>query len=242
MTFEESYIALRKKEGRLYSDEEVAGLPIIAKDHPLSAEWKLRQDQYLRFTRYIEREQWITTTVEIGCGNGWLCSRIQEAGGSYVWGIDTNVPELEQARRIFCHNNKLAFLQGSVELLSQSKMEPELIVMAGAIQYFRDLPGLIGVLLSHLHEDGEIHIFDSPFYKEEEKASAKKRSDAYYAQMGFPEMSTHYHHHSYDDLKRFNPRLLYKPSAIKRFIGKLRSKRVSPFPWIVIKKSVNLKE
>ena len=40
--FEQAYIQLREKEGRLYKDEEVAKLPATAGNHCYHHEWEIR--------------------------------------------------------------------------------------------------------------------------------------------------------------------------------------------------------
>ena len=42
--FEKLYISLRKKEGRIfYNEEEIVKLPVIFSSHPLYKEWKIRK-------------------------------------------------------------------------------------------------------------------------------------------------------------------------------------------------------
>ena len=42
--FEKLYIRLRQKEGRIYTDEEVAHLPSIPQHHPHYKEWQIREE------------------------------------------------------------------------------------------------------------------------------------------------------------------------------------------------------
>jgi hypothetical protein len=103
--------------------------------------------------------------------------------------------------------------------------------MTGSIQHFRDLHEVVGLSLKLLHQNGEIHILNSPFYKPEEIEAAKKRTISYYTQLGLPEMAGRYHHHSITEIKMYNHRVLRNPSSIK---NKLRRNN-NPFPWICIR-------
>ena len=52
-TFELKYIEARKKENRIYSDEEVKLLPYASANNPHKNEWKLRKRSLDRFNNYI---------------------------------------------------------------------------------------------------------------------------------------------------------------------------------------------
>ncbi|MBL4668851.1 MAG: hypothetical protein JKY30_06260, partial [Flavobacteriales bacterium] len=54
--FSDSYLKVREKEQRIYSDEVVENLPITTKEHPQYEEWKLRQKSTNRFTNYLENK------------------------------------------------------------------------------------------------------------------------------------------------------------------------------------------
>jgi hypothetical protein len=94
------------------------------------------------------------------------------------------------------------------------------------LQYFPDLPALIRALRPLLASGGEIHILDSPFYSPEAVPAARERTRRYYAELGFPLMASHYHHHSFAGLDPYTFDCLYDPSSAAAHSGD------SPFPWI----------
>ena len=106
------------------------------------------------------------------------------------------------------------------------------IIVASAIQYFADLPLLLRQLLALLQPGGELHVLDSPLYAAAEVAAARARSEAYYREMGVPEMTGFYHHHTYEEALALAPTFLYDPRsplvAIKRRLGMAEL----PFPWL----------
>jgi SAM-dependent methyltransferase len=229
------YTSIREKEGRMYSDAEVAALPEIPLHHPLHNEWAIRARSAQKLKDVLIRKYRPLQILEIGCGNGWLSAFLSRIPGSQVTGIDVHIPELAQAKRIFGGLPNLRFLEGSIDLLPESATRYDIIVLAASAQYFPSVPALIRQLLRLLDAKGEIHILDSPFYLPDEVDSAKERSQAYYSGMGFPEMTEHYYHHSMDDLKEFECETLYKPT---KFRLRLRG-YWNPFPWFCITKEIS---
>jgi len=228
--FEEKYISLRKKENRLYTDEQVKWLPEIDLSNPHYKEWELRKESRNKLTKHLSSKKIKLNILEVGCGNGWLCHHLSKIPGSNVAGIDINQTELDQARRVFDHIANIEFFYGGID---SEKIRPEkfdVIIFAASIQYFASLEGIIPTALQRLHPRGEIHILDSPFYKPSELDNARKRSFEYYHSLQFAEMSEHYFHHCIDELDAYNHKILYNPDLFRnRFM-----KNKNPFPWICI--------
>lgn len=225
--FEEQYIALRKKEQRLYSDEEVWQLPYISPDHPHYKEWIARKRSSDRLVKHLNKP---LSILEIGCGNGWLSHKLSTIKGSQVTGFDINQLELYQARKVFGDSRNLEFtakdpLAGNVKF--------DVIVFAASIQYFASLNEIISRSMTRLQPGGSIHIIDTHFYKPTEVPAAQKRTENYFTSIGFAGMSENYFHHSLEELKRFDYEVLYNPSA---WWNKLLQ-RTDPFHWVRIKKN-----
>jgi len=229
--FEELYVALRRKEGRLCSDEELAFLPYIHTSHPYYKEWVIRKHSCRALINYVKQKENFTNILEVGCGNGWLCARLADAVDAEITGIDVNTVELEQARKVFRRIPDLNFLNGSLMSGELNEKKFDLILFAASIQYFASLPAVINAALDHLTLQGEVHIMDSPFYHPQEKEEARQRTKEYYSNMGFPEMSRHYFHHSLSDLNDFQYKILHHPHSWK---NKLSIKK-NPFYWISIR-------
>jgi ubiquinone/menaquinone biosynthesis C-methylase UbiE len=234
--FEKKYIGLRLLEQRIYSDEELLMLPSIRKDHIHYQEWQIRKRSCNRLVHYLERKQTPLRILEVGCGNGWLSRRLSAVPGSKVIGSDVNFTELQQAARVFSHVPNLLFIYGDVQSEILEKMEFDCIVFASCVQYFPSIKDLVRDCLGLLITGGEIHILDSPFYKAAEKPDARKRTESYYQNLGFPEMANHYFHHTASDLREFEPEILYQPSSFQQYILKNKN----PFPWLCIRKTAML--
>ncbi|HAO47698.1 MAG TPA: class I SAM-dependent methyltransferase [Ferruginibacter sp.] len=229
--FDRLYTSLRRKEGRMYSDEELTLLPVINETHPYISEWRTRRNSCRALLSYIKQRSNILSIMEVGCGNGWLSARMANQVDAEVTGLDINTAELEQARRVFKKIPGLRFINGTINTEELADKKFDLILFAASIQYFQSLPGIINTCFEHLTLQGEIHIMDSPFYTGNEKEAARQRTADHYKKMGFPEMAAHYFHHSISDLDDFQYKILHHPHSWK---NKLSIKK-NPFYWIAIK-------
>ena len=228
--FEETYLALRRKEGRIYSDEEVRWLPSVDVSHPYFAEWRIRKHSCDKLVGYLRRKKQSLKILEVGCGNGWLCYQLSKIEHGKVTGIDINKTELNQAQRIFGKIDNLEFLAAEIadEKIRHKKFD--IIIFAASIQYFPSLEKIISSCLQMLNANGEIHILDSHFYSDSGSVTARNRSEEYFQSMGFSQMTQHYFHHETQQLKKYKLKVLYNPSRMRRIFGIDKN----PFPWMCI--------
>src|SRR5687767_5432876 len=82
LAFEKTYIGLRQKEGRMYSDEELLQLPVVPKEHPHYREWQIRRRSCNRLIHHLEKKRSLLKILEIGCGNGWMAHQLALTAGS----------------------------------------------------------------------------------------------------------------------------------------------------------------
>ena len=233
--FEEKYLAIRRKEKRLYSDDEVKLLPFASSLNPHKKEWEYRSQSFIRFKEYLKSFSRELEILDLGSGNGWFAGELSKEFDHNFYCVDINLYELKQGARVF-KNDKIKFIWGNMLRMKLEKNSFDLIVLNSSVQYFSDFNSLIKELLYVLKLDGEIHIIDSPFYEDEKLSEAKQRTEAYYKSIGFPEMKDFYFHHSYKDLMNFNTDFLFDPRTLKNKLLSIAFKNDSPFPWIRIKK------
>lgn len=227
--FEQLYLSLRKKERRIYSDEQLTILPDVPKTYPYAKEWQIRKRSYQRLASYLKQKKKPLKILEIGCGNGWLAAKLANISGTTVLAIDTNTEEINQGRRVFknCH---LQLVRLDFETAKLAELKFDVILFAASIQYFKCIKSIVDKAKQQLNADGEIHILDTNFYDPQTISNAKKRTAAYFSKLGYPEMSAYYFHHQLDELQNFNPKIIYHPkSLINRIFVK------NPFYWISIK-------
>ncbi len=233
-SFEKNYIEIRKKEGLFFTDEQVRRLPEVAEHDPHFDKWTIRKKTTNNLIAYLKNKSSFKTILDLGCGNGWMTAALAQNIPAEIHGWDVNQTELDQAQRIFNTSNLHFKYQDVFDKNIITRFD--CIVVCSAIQYFSDFDKITGRLLALLNKNGEIHILDSPFYKENEIAKAKKRTVDYYTKLGHPEMAQYYFHHTIDSIKNFSHKILYHPNTWQNKLIRKLGKARSPFPWICIYK------
>lgn len=234
--FEQNYIAIRQREGRVYDDELVTLLPHLPVGHPHHLEWQLRQGSTQRLLRYL-RQSNAQRILDLGCGNGWLSHQMAYKDEVEILGLDINRLELEQASRLFGHA-RCRFVYGDIFEDQWPAQTFDQIVLNSCAQYFPSIAQLLDRLLLLLRKDGCIHVLDSPIYSKDKVAAAQERSQAYFSSQGQKDMVQYYHHHSWDDLRPYAIRVAYTPNSWRARLRRWFLKNDSPFPWIIIPASV----
>lgn len=237
--FEDNYIELRKKENWIADNETLRSLPDVSKKNANYKLWMMRKDTAQRFSKYLTEKRTVNKILDLGCGNGWFSNMLaQHTHTEIVCGVDINFTELRQAVTVF-RSKKLYWLYADIFQEELPKNFFDVITLNASFQYFSNAEITIQSLLALLKPDGEIHILDSPFYSLREKGKAKERSANYFTAQKSEGMANFYHHHSLEELKRFNYQIFYTPSKncnrIKSFLGMY----ASPFVWVVISKAKN---
>lgn len=227
------YARAREREGRTYPDEIVRRLPGVPPDHPLAAEWRLRAHSSGLLLRRL-RARGARRIVDLGCGNGWLTAAMSALPGANVVGVDANLPEVEQARRVFREGAHLRFVEGDIEALGVMLplARPDAIVLASTIQYVGDLPGLLRRLLATLADGGEVHVLDSPIYLPDEAVSAAERTRRHYEAVGVPALGGVYRHRTWPEVLPFGPAILHDPRGLGNRVARRLGRPRSPFPWL----------
>ena len=233
--FEKEYIKLRNAEGWIYTDEMVLTLPDINKFAVHATEWKYRKISAERILKYLERTK-AENILELGCGNGWFANLISKRKKSITVGVDINETELIQAARLFSKEHTL-FVYGDIFETVWPTNCFDIIILNSSLQYFPYPQILFTKLLSLLTHNGEIHILDSPMYRNIKQAEmASARSKLYFDSIGFTNQLKHYHHHPMNVLSNYKYNVMYDPANWQYAIEKYITHQWTPFPWIRIKK------
>jgi ubiquinone/menaquinone biosynthesis C-methylase UbiE len=228
-SFEKLYLDARKKEKRIYADDEVPRLPSVDESHVHFNEWQIRKRSSERLVNYLRSKGEPLKILEVGCGNGWLSAVLAEIKYATIRGIDINTEELEQAKRVFADRRNLSFEQCQFGKMPQYN-KYDVIVFAASVQYFSSFEHAMNAAFSLLRREGEIHILDTHFYRRKEIEGARRRSANYYRSIGDEPLAEFYFHHGLESLKRFRHEYLFNPHALRnRFSG-----NKDPFPWIRI--------
>ncbi|SDD25232.1 Methyltransferase domain-containing protein [Mucilaginibacter pineti] len=227
--FEEMYAAVREKEGRVYTDKQVVRLPEIDGTHKYALEWRARKISSARLINYLTKKEKPLHILEIGCGNGWLANKLTGIPQAKVTGLDTSQLEIDQARRVF-KNVNLKFINSEFTKAAVGNNERfDVIVFAASLSYFPFVKAVIDDAFSLLKPGGEIHVLDTPFYKNQIASVAIARCREYYNDMGYPAMAANYYHHLLAEILPFKHRVLFNPATIW---NRLRKQGV--FYWITL--------
>jgi len=210
--------AMLTGKGMIYTDEEVAHLPSIGSYHPHYKEWKRRERSTKRLLKLAQQAGAAANILQVGCGNGWLAAKLANATSGNVTGIDINMRDLRQAKRVFAGSANLDFFVADISEGILSDKQFDIIVFAASIQYCSSLKAVIKNAMEHLTLMGQIHILDSPLHAGK-NIPAKIMDD------------TDQHIHHIAELESFQYKIIYDPAA---WSNKLFVNR-DPFRHIVIK-------
>jgi len=234
-TAERMYHSLRTEEGWIYSDQDVRRLPDVGHDDQHVRQWRVRKRSLRRLLRYLESQHPRGSILDVGSGNGWMSNAFAESG-FYVCALDLNFAELEQAARVFHQSKNVVWLYGDISLNIVPPDSMDAVVLASSIQYFDQVGQLLKTLIQTLRSGGEIHLIDTPFYRDHEKKEAVQRSLDYFDRIGYPDFTPFYHHRTFEELEPYPYSLLYDPASIRNTLKRFIDKDSSRFPWIIIKK------
>ena len=235
--FEQAYFKLRSRENRILPDDVVKRLPEVDESHPNKKEWQMRKSSLDQLVGNLKADG-AKTILELGCGNGWLSHQIAAALKVQVCGVDVNDIELVQAGKVFETDENLVFAYADIFGPGFHSNMFDSIVLGGSVQYFPNLETLFERLFDLLVDDGRIYIVDSPLYRSQVEAEkARRRTIDHFDSLKISSMADRYFHHTFDDLRQFNYKLIYDPkSLIPRFKRKLLGVSLSIFPLICIRK------
>ena len=235
--FEDAYLSVRKKENRIYKDFEVAQFPEVAKSHTQYVEWRMRKESLNRVLLYLKAKN-PKYILDLGCGNGWFLSHLAKTfPNSICIGMDINKVELQQAARVFTAPNVYWMYEDIFTCELPNTLSFDCVILNGCLQYFENPQDLIHTLQTKQPQDGKIHIIDSPLYKNEtDAAAAKMRSIAYFQGLDALASAQYFHHHTWEVLKAYNWRILYRPNLYERLVNKVLHQKYNPFSWICISK------
>lgn len=232
-TFETLYLQVRKKEKRLYSDDEVKLLPYASKRNLHKNEWALRTKSFLRFKKYLSQKKSKLNILDLGCGNGWFTGQLAKEFHHNYFCVDVNLSELEQAARVF-DNDNITFIYADIAETALPTNTFNMIILNSTLQYFPNVSSLMKELFFISKSYVEIHIIETPFYSENEIMKARNRAQKHYLSIGHPAMASRYFHHSIDELKYLRYSYLYNPDSLKNKFSNFIFEKDSPFPWIVV--------
>lgn len=239
--FDGLYYDFRKHEGRVYSDDELAKLPLYSgPNKKLTKEWKYRKhasDMLLEYLR-TEKSDKKLNILDLGCGVGWMSDKLSDLPESSVYAIDIVQEELVQAARVFEKPN-LQFVYGNFYRDIIPANSVNIIVLSGCIEFFPNLKTLFNNAMKVLKPGGEIHILNSPIYKKEVVEREEQKMYDFFEKSGFALMKRHYFHHTFETLSAYEPEVMYDPDKFgKKLSRSILGSAETPYYWYRIRKPI----
>jgi 2-polyprenyl-3-methyl-5-hydroxy-6-metoxy-1,4-benzoquinol methylase len=230
--FEAQYAHLRAQEQRVFTPEEIRQLPVTREDHPHHEEWEMRRHTISAFLDYLKNKGTGMQILDIGCGNGFFSHLMTEAGNRVI-GVDVSLFELEQAAHCFGSSNP-SWYYADVMRDQLPVALFDAITLCASLTYFPDAASLLNRCNELLKPGGEIHILETPIYRDE-KAAAKARENSarHFQSKEAAGMMMFYHFHTWDVFKGLDYSI---NSRMTSFFNKMLRLRRSPFSWIIVKK------
>ncbi len=231
-SFVDEYLEVRKKENRIYTDQELKILPKIKSSHLLMKEWSFRERNLKKLIEWLPANN-KQTILEIGCGNGWFSANISKNSLNDIVSQDINLPELTQAARVFGYQNP-KWICYDIENCNFPANSFDQLIFASSLQYFENPKIIFDLLIPTLKENGCIHIIDSPLYNNlNESQEAHSRTTSYYESFGHPSLAKKYHHHLLKDFIDMGFEIKCKP---KNNLISILTGASNPFYWLQLLK------
>jgi ubiquinone/menaquinone biosynthesis C-methylase UbiE/8-oxo-dGTP pyrophosphatase MutT (NUDIX family)/uncharacterized protein YbaR (Trm112 family) len=187
------YDALRLQEGwASEAPEYYARLPFcdVSGRHP--QEWKLRSRSFQLLKSWLENNfaRQAIRILDIGAGSGWMSRQLAEH--REVLAIDVNAGPHGLAALPMAQRHFMA-VQAELEGLPLASNSFDVALASASLHYAQNLERFFAKISRVLRPGGKVIVMDSPTYPTTVAAlAARERTQAYYAQMGFPELAQHY--------------------------------------------------
>jgi ubiquinone/menaquinone biosynthesis C-methylase UbiE/ADP-ribose pyrophosphatase YjhB (NUDIX family)/uncharacterized protein YbaR (Trm112 family) len=187
------YDALRLQEG--WANETpnyYQSLPFrdLSGRHP--REWQLRVGSFRLLQKWLLQNYAETPLriLDIGAGSGWMSREL--AGQHHVLAIDANAGPHGLAALPWAQRHFMA-VQAELERLPFAAGAFDLAIANASLHYTRNIEAVLEKISRVLRPGGKLIVMDSPAYPTAAAAlAAHERTQAYYAQMGFPELAKNY--------------------------------------------------
>lgn len=187
------YDALRLQEGwASEASEFYKHLPFrdLSGRHP--EEWKLRSRSFQFLKKWLANNfrREAVRILDLGAGSGWMSRQLAERYA--VLALDVNAGPHGLAALPARQRHFMA-VQAELEVLPLAADSFDLALANASLHYAQNLERFFAKISRVLRPGGKLIVMDSPTYPTAAAAlAARERTQAYYAQRGFPELAQNY--------------------------------------------------
>lgn len=151
----------RKKDNRIWSDEEAIEFPKTFFYNLHREEWSIKAEMADAVRNYLYHEaKSVYSVLEVGCGCGWFSNILSHFTKGSIIGIDQGASQIEQATRLFAKEN-LAFRRGDFFQTRLRKNSFDFIILIDSHQWQGSLDEITARAKTLLTPGGELHILSS---------------------------------------------------------------------------------
>lgn len=166
----------RKKDNRIWSDEEVLEFPNTFFYNLHREEWKSKEKMAQNLRSYLLTEGKSNyTALDVGCDCGWFSDMLSEGTSGNVLGIDLDISRVDQANKLFNKPN-LSFRRGNFFTTRLRKNSFDHIILMDTHKWMPSLEQVVERSRYLLAAGGELHILNSSLPT---VRSLKKAQDGY---------------------------------------------------------------
>jgi ubiquinone/menaquinone biosynthesis C-methylase UbiE len=167
--FRKQYHVIRETDGyRSGVPDYYRMLPMVARDDPRSAEWRIRRESYAHLQQHALPAMWLgpVRVLDVGAGNGWLSHRLA-AFGHHTVAVDLLDDPLDGLGA--CRYYPVAFtaVQADFDALPFEASQFNVVVLNGSLHYAPKPERTLGEARRMLAPGGALVVMDSPMFKSE---------------------------------------------------------------------------
>jgi SAM-dependent methyltransferase len=164
--FLRQYRAVRERDGfRESSPEYYRALPVVRRDDPRAAEWRVRRGSYAVLQARALPAVWDGPThiLDLGAGNCWLAHRLA-ASGHRVVAVDCLDDDVDGLGVYRHYPVSFVAVQADFDALPFEPSQFEVVVLNGALHYALDPIATLRGAQAMLAPGGTIAVMDSPMF------------------------------------------------------------------------------
>lgn len=160
------YRAVREKDGyREASPDYYRMLPVVSRDDPRAAEWRVRRETYAHFQRWALPGVWQgpVQALDLGAGSGWLSHRLASFGHRTV-AVDRLDDEADGLGACRHYPVSFAVVQADFDALPFVEGQFDVVVLNGSLHYSPNPSATLREAKRMLAPGGTMAVMDSPMF------------------------------------------------------------------------------
>lgn len=213
----------RKKDNRIWSDEEVREFPHTFFYNLHQKEWEIKTQMAKAIQNYLFHEaKSVYSILDVGCGCGWLGNILSNFTKGSILGLDQDAGQIEQATRIFAKEN-LAFRTGDFYQTRLRKNSFDYIILIDAHQWLGSVEEITARATSLLTPGGELHILSSSLPAKRTIPKQQEAFTQYCADKLMPSVPQYFHWSSKEDFLANGFEELNTPSLLSKLFRKQKA-------------------